>query len=114
MSRASGLDFLQGSKEIIVEARQTPVHLTQRLETVLQFFRKKQWEVAWVDLTLPSMKRRGPFLGKAVVPALQQIFFDERFPFLGGKRLYDLPVALGYLEHPRQFVELNRIPHPFP
>jgi ribosomal protein S12 methylthiotransferase accessory factor len=50
---------------------------------------------------------------KVVIPNLHPLYLDEKHPYLGGKRLYDVPVKLGFLKNPRKEDEFNKISHPF-
>jgi ribosomal protein S12 methylthiotransferase accessory factor len=48
-----------------------------------------------------------------IIPELQPMHLDERHPYLGGERLYQMPVTLGYKDRPSREEELNPFPHPF-
>ena len=48
------------------------------------------------------------------MPDLQPLDADYQHRFLGGTRLYEVPVRLGYRERPPRLDELNPYPHPFP
>jgi hypothetical protein len=39
---------------------------------------------------------------------------DHHYRYLGGHRLYDAPIAMGYFDRARSPAELNPVPHPFP
>lgn len=113
-SRIKDLDFLNGGIEIELNHPEERINVVLALQNLKQFFKAKRFEFIWVDLTLPMFKNLGIFAGKAVAPKLHPLFIDERYPYYGGKRLYELPVELGYLKSPRTEEELNRIPNPFP
>ena len=106
-SMVSGLDFLKNGKTIILPNEKKP-------EKLLDFFRRKNYEVAWVDLTSPDLKERGMYVGKAIIPTLQPLFMDESHPYYGGGRLSALPVELGYLKVAHSEGSFNKTPHPFP
>lgn len=64
------------------------------------------------ELTTPDIRQAGFCSLRVIVPELIEMAGSYSFYFSGGKRLYDVPPALGY---PRKtFDELNPYPHPFP
>lgn len=48
-----------------------------------------------------------------IIPELQPLYLDERYPYFGSDRLYSVPVKLGYLKNPNNENTLNKFPHPF-
>jgi ribosomal protein S12 methylthiotransferase accessory factor len=71
-------------------------------------------DVLVVDLTTRDVEELGFNVVRVIVPGLQPLHGDHRFPFLGGKRLYRLPRLLGYSAQDTKEEELNPWPHPFP
>lgn len=69
-------------------------------------------EVLVVELTTPDVAATGYRVVRVVVPGAVDMNPDARCPFLGGQRLYDVPVRLGL--HPRAVAEneVNRLPVP--
>lgn len=74
---------------------------------------KANVEVYYVDITHSKMKKLGFRVVKVIIPQLQPLYLDEKYPYFGGSRLYDVPVKLGLLNSPNQEKQLNKIPHPF-
>jgi ribosomal protein S12 methylthiotransferase accessory factor len=70
----------------------------------------KGYGAATVDLGI-SKKNVTPWsVQMVVIPELQPIHQNERMPAIGGKRLCDVPEALGYAPRPEPYLEE---PHPF-
>lgn len=107
------LDFWLGGKKIkkIQGKKSSPP--TNLLATILKLLREKDIEVVYVDITHPKVKKYGIVAVKVFIPKLQPLYLDECYPYLGGNRLYDVPVQLGFLKVPNQEFQLNKIPHPF-
>jgi ribosomal protein S12 methylthiotransferase accessory factor len=51
---------------------------------------------------------------KVLVPGMHPVDFGGQWPHLGGDRLYDAPVRMGYPSTARDPSGLNLLPHPFP
>ncbi|MGY1632418.1 TOMM precursor leader peptide-binding protein [Geodermatophilus sp. SYSU D01186] len=62
-----------------------------------------------VDLTTPDAAQLGVSVVRVLVPGLQHLAGVHRYRFLGGRRLHDLPAALGFPGRPD-----NPFPHPLP
>jgi ribosomal protein S12 methylthiotransferase accessory factor len=70
--------------------------------------------VAYVDLTTPDVAPLGFRVVRAIATGLQPIHFGYKQERLGGRRLYEVPQALGYASETRTASDLNRCPHPLP
>jgi ribosomal protein S12 methylthiotransferase accessory factor len=70
-------------------------------------------EVLYVDLTTPDVEQCGYRVAKVLIPQMQPLEGDHTHRFLGGRRLYDLPVKLGLLAS-STIDTLNPDPHPYP
>ncbi|HEV3092111.1 MAG TPA: YcaO-like family protein [Candidatus Cybelea sp.] len=66
-----------------------------------------------VDVTTPEILALGLNVVKAVVPGLHPLFIGHRHRALGGRRLYEVPVRLGY-GPPELPLDDPTNPHPFP
>lgn len=82
------------------------------LQGLLKLFRRKGYNVLVRDLTLPDVRDCGYYATSTFVPQLLQMNGAYPFYFLGGKRLYEVPKALGLSN--RNYHSLNKFPHPFP
>jgi ribosomal protein S12 methylthiotransferase accessory factor len=67
-----------------------------------------------VDLTTPDVARRGITVVRAVVPGAQPIGFGRNGLRLGGRRLYEAPVRMGYASSETTEASLNPDPHCYP
>ncbi len=83
------------------------------LEKVVKLLGKKNLEILYVDITHPKIKKYGFTVVKVLIPQLQPLYLDEEHPYLGGDRLYEVPVRLGYLKESKKEEQLNKFPHPF-
>lgn len=84
----------------------------EEIRRMLQIFKNKGYNVLFKDLTTVDVAQAGFRAVKLLVPQLVQMSGGYPFYFLGGKRLYETPVNMGYPK--RGFAELNKYPHPFP
>jgi ribosomal protein S12 methylthiotransferase accessory factor len=67
-----------------------------------------------VDVTPADLRDAGLAVAKIVSPELCSLDVHHDARFLGGTRLYRLPVELGLRETPATGADLNPDPHPFP
>lgn len=113
VSSTEALDFWLKNKKIRKIQKKNFSSPTNLLGTMLNLLKEKDIEVACVDITHPKIKRHGIVVVKVFAPQLQPLYLDEHYPYLGGSRLYHVPVKLGFLKVPNQEFQLNKIPHPF-
>lgn len=66
-----------------------------------------------VDVTPADVASTGLRVARALIPGLQPLGFGERIR-LGGRRVYEAPVAMGLRGAPLAETALNRDPHCFP
>lgn len=71
-------------------------------------------EVIVVDITPPEVELHGFKVVKVLTPGMRPIDFGVHWPHLGGRRLYEAPLRMGYENVARHPDQLNRFPHPFP
>lgn len=88
-------------------------HLDNNLEKIVKLLSQKNIEIIYVDITDKTVRKYGFMVVKVIIPQLQPLYLDERYPYLGGERLYNVPVKIGILKTPRTKSQLNKIPHPF-
>lgn len=70
-------------------------------------------EVLYVDMTTPQVREQGFVVVKVLIPELVPLWRDERYPYLGIPRLYDVPSKMG-LTPIREFVLEDALSiHPF-
>ena len=105
--------FLRGPRKIINDIEKTPESGKEKLKKALEYF-KANSEVVAVDTTIPEIKKYGFHSRMMLSPELHHLHLWEGFKCLGGRRLYETPVKLGYFDKPKKEEELNPTPHPFP
>lgn len=74
----------------------------------------RDYEALVVDVTTPDIAGLGLSVVRVIAPELQQLHASRKLAFLGGKRLYEVPVSLGCRPAPPPERELSMYPHPFP
>ena len=59
-------------------------------------FKKRKYHSWIVDLTIPSIQDLGISVVKVLIPELYPMYNNQKFPYKQNKRLYDLPVEMGF------------------
>jgi ribosomal protein S12 methylthiotransferase accessory factor len=67
-----------------------------------------------VDLTTGDVNAVGFKVVRAVIPGMQPLDIDHNRRYLGGRRLYEVPVRIGVRSGSLPEEALNPYPHPFP
>lgn len=83
------------------------------LQKVVSVLKEKNLDIYYVNLTDKLFKKSGFTIVKVIIPELQPLYLNEKYKYLGKKRLYQAPVNMGLLKKPKSEFELNRVPHPF-
>lgn len=79
------------------------------LNKLKNWFKKQNIEMIFVDLTPSWQKKRGIYTLKTIIPSLQPLYLDERFPCFNITRIKEVPKLLGFSPAKK----VNKIPHPF-
>ncbi|WP_187271368.1 YcaO-like family protein [Actinomyces ruminicola] len=114
--RAAAADFLTASDETVqIDAAprldsDTPGAL---VESVLRAI-PDNIDVYAVDVTSPDIDSMGLSVIKVFSPQLQPLDVGWRTRMLGGRRIYDVPRAMGLAKKILVNEDLNPAPHPFP
>jgi len=82
------------------------------LQICAQALAERGYRVAYYDLTTADVASCGYHVARAIAPGLQPIHFGWGQERLGGRRLFELPQALGLAPSPRTPLDLNPCPHP--
>jgi ribosomal protein S12 methylthiotransferase accessory factor len=118
----SKLDFLFGGKKEEVDwnehknffesygEEKTKKECEKRLDILRKEFTEKRYDLLWINMTSPEIRKAGLEIVSAVSPDLQPLHLDEEIPYWSGKRLAEIPEKLGYAAAKN----LNHDPHPFP
>lgn len=86
---------------------------SNNLRKVVELLKKENIQVLYVDITDEKMKNYGFVVVKVIIPKLHPLYLDERYPYLRGERLYNVPVKMEFLQSSKTESQLNKIPHPF-
>jgi ribosomal protein S12 methylthiotransferase accessory factor len=107
-SNASGTLFLDASHERR-HALDVPTLAAPHLDALCGRLARRSASAYAVDVTSPDVREAGLTVMRVVVPELCALDVEHGAQLLGGRRLYDEPVRLGFGRRP-----LNPDPHPFP
>lgn len=103
------LDFWLKSKSIVNYPKEITTNIN--LKNLAKLINKQGYHIYWKDLTLKEFEKTDFHIVKVVIPELQQLYLNEKFPLLGGKRLKSVPAHLGF--EAKRESQLNHFPHPF-
>lgn len=81
------------------------------LQFIREELKEKNLETIVVDITPRDIKEIGFKEVKVLIPKMQPLYLIEKYRYLGGTRLYQIPEFLGFKRKKEE--ELNKIPHPF-
>ena len=104
------LQFLFGGAETTPKSPWDSDTVSQHYRRLVAWCREKEYECAAVDLGRSAKNVTPWHIAMVVVPEMQPMHQSERFPYLGGRRLKEVPDQLGYPSRPKPFMEE---PHPF-
>ncbi len=108
------LDFWLNSKnESKIDLNANKNNAEDQLDRIANIFKKHFMNIIYVDITDSRIRRKGFFVVKVIIPELQSLYLDERYPYFGAERLYRVPVVMGLLSKAKKEKDLNIIPHPF-
>jgi ribosomal protein S12 methylthiotransferase accessory factor len=85
----------------------------EHLKYVRQSLKMAGLQFLFVDLTTREIRELGLNVVKAVIPGLHPLFIGHEKRALGGRRLYEVPVALGYGTPNLPLHDPTNV-HPFP
>ncbi len=89
--------------------------LTDDLQQLLLTFKQLHLDVIVIQQTTSELKRNGLHCVKVLIPGMLPMTFGQQFTRLVGlNRVLEVPMKLGYTEHPLTLHQLNPHPHPFP
>lgn len=85
----------------------------EKLKALIAQLAKHGHDLIGVDIAPPVVERLSLRVVRAIVPGLQPLGFADRLR-LGGPRLHEAPIRMGYRTTPTREEDLNLIPHCFP
>lgn len=107
--------FIYESNKIVnINSDTKEISSEDALSYLINNLKEKGRDILYVDVTPDDIKSAGYHVVRVVIPGLTEITSDNRYPRVGGQRLYDLPMKLGYSDKPTKFENFYTIPHPFP
>ncbi len=111
----SALDFLTRMNELPDIQGDTLVpgrEFSDQLKACLSLLADRNLEAIVVDVTRPEVAETGLSVVRVIIPGMIPLTFGTRYGCAGGRRLTDVPRALGY-SLPDGKVRFNPVPHPF-
>jgi ribosomal protein S12 methylthiotransferase accessory factor len=111
------LDFLLAPDPVAeVRLEELPDHSTGSVEMDIEFcvdaLADVGSKVMYVDVTTPDIAPLGLRTVRTIATGLQPIHFGYGEDRLGGRRLFELPMKLGYSPRPLTEADINPCPHP--
>lgn len=86
---------------------------TEQLDRLRHALQSAELRLLAADLTSPDIAQLGLSVVRAIIPGLHPLAIGHRNRVLGGRRLYEVPIRLGY-GTPVFDLDDNANPHPFP
>jgi len=83
------------------------------LRYILDILKSMKYNVYYVNLTRPEVEKYSFKVLKVIIPLLHPLYLDEPYPYLGGTRIYEVPLKIGLKKRLVTERELNKIPHFF-
>jgi len=84
------------------------------LKNMIQNLQARNLEVVALDMTTGDVDETGLKVTRVVIPGMQPLDVNHARRYLGGRRLYEVPVQLGRFPEEKREGELNPYPHMFP
>lgn len=84
------------------------------LKYCLQLLDQKGFDPLIVDVTSSDIRDTGFIVVKILIPGALSLNGDHNYPFLGNKRLFELPSRMKLMDRLTTEDDLNPSPHPFP
>lgn len=84
-----------------------------KLEKAIELLKERNMEAIYVDITDKDIEKYDFKVVKVIVSKLCPLYLDERYPYLGIERLYNVPVEMKIFKKQKTESQLNEIPHPF-
>jgi ribosomal protein S12 methylthiotransferase accessory factor len=109
--------FLFNSDSMVSMDRMTKKaskNVKENIEKCVKILEQKHLNVILSDITTADIRDAGFFVTKTLIPGAHPLNGAYDYRCLGGSRLYQVPVMLGYRTDDVTDDELNKYPHPFP
>lgn len=83
----------------------------EKLKMLIEIFKTKKYDLYYKDITIEKIKKLNYRIVKVIIPKMQPIYLNEKYPLLGSTRLHNIPEKLGFKN--KSEGDLNKYPHPF-
>jgi len=112
--RRAELGFLidHGRTQRLHELPNPSTGIQEDLSTAIDGMERAGCRVAYAELTTDDVRPYGVHVVRTIAAGLQPMHFGHGEERLGGSRLFELPVRLGYARARRSESDLNPCPHP--
>lgn len=84
------------------------------LSSLIAHISERGYEVFAKELTTPDVAQCGFCVVRVIIPGMQPLDNDNRYPHHGGRRMYEKPLEFGLRDEIISEESLNHLPHPFP
>jgi len=101
--------FTQNLDNIKIKPISQNINDQSQLSKLKNVLAKKGYEIYYKDITSKYFKDIPFKVVKVIIPGMQPVYLNEKYPLFGGSRLKSVPMALGY----KSSKSLNSYPHPF-
>ncbi len=108
LSAIKNISFWLEKSHLVPLTRKRRVEANLKLVQDIIF--KHKFSIYWKEITLPEFENLNYHIVKVVIPELQQLYLNEKYPLLGGDRLRTVPKKL----NSEVLVDtIDNYPHPF-
>lgn len=106
----SKLDFLVGGhKTTKIRKASDNLSVKKQITKLKKILAEKGYKIYYKDITSKYFENIPFKVVKVVIPGMQPVYLNEKYPLHGGKRLQTVPEKIGYPKSKG----LNSYPHPF-
>jgi ribosomal protein S12 methylthiotransferase accessory factor len=92
------------------EGKPRKEYWTEKMKILSAQLKERGYEACYVEITSKEVRNLGLRCAFTVIPKLQPMSLNDSIPYLGGTRLKEVPLKLGY----EAAEQINLDPHPFP
>lgn len=104
------LDFLTNNLDLIkIEHGDDNLSVKSQILKLNNALGEKGYEIYYKDITSKYFKNIPFKVVKVMIPGMQPVYLDEKYPLLGGERIQKVLGELGF----KNRINLNNYPHPF-
>ncbi len=103
------INYLLDNEKIILKRNIRKFTMKNKINFIFKKLKKNNFDAYVVDVTEENVKKYGFWVTKTIIPKLQPVYLDEKYRYLGNRRLTEVPKKLGF----ETLDNFNSIPHPF-